>query len=248
MPLPTLVLLLLLLLVPQVNFVALADAQPGEAQSAPSTPRPSSSTNAPDKHVRVDPSYPLRLGEVFYPPDSKLLGEEGICTVRLLVSADGTIPVVQLVATSGYARLDSACRDAFIDARLLPATSHGVPVTTWVNVPITWVLSANHRPLSTGDVKSTPHFSDDDRPEVGWEHYPVEALQLHQEGYCLVQGQISESGTPSNVAVFKSTGFETLNQACVEAIQHGHFVPAERAGTPVSADAEFLLDWRFGSH
>ena len=91
--------------------------------------------------VRPDPAHPVRLGEN-YPAESKLLREEGVCKVKLTVTADGTVRDVSLTKFTGYPRLDQACLEAFVHGGLLPATQDGKPVTTTLEIPITWKLAA----------------------------------------------------------------------------------------------------------
>jgi TonB family protein len=89
--------------------------------------------------VRPDPAHPVRLGEN-YPAESKRRHEEGVCKVKLTVTADGTVNDVTLTKSTGYSRLDQACLEAFVHGGLLPATQNGVPVTTTLEIPITWKL------------------------------------------------------------------------------------------------------------
>ena len=89
-------------------------------------------------HVRSDPAHPVRLD---YPLDSKILGEEGVCNVKLTVTADGTVRDISLSSSSGYPRLGQACLEAFVHGGLLPATQDGKPITTTLEIPITWTLA-----------------------------------------------------------------------------------------------------------
>jgi TonB family protein len=91
--------------------------------------------------VRPDPAHPVQLGEN-YPPESKLLHEEGECKVKLTVAADGAVRDVSLTKSTGYPRLDQACLEAFVHGGLLPATRDGQPSTTTLEIPITWKLAA----------------------------------------------------------------------------------------------------------
>jgi TonB family protein len=91
--------------------------------------------------VRPDPAHPVRLGEN-YPPESKILGEEGVCKVKLTVTADSAVRDVSLTESSGYPRLDQACLEVFVHGGLLPATQDGKPITTTLEIPITWKLAA----------------------------------------------------------------------------------------------------------
>ena len=55
--------------------------------------------------------------------------------------------------------------------------------------------------------------------KVGPNDYPPESRTLHQEGDCTIRSLIDQGGTPTEVSVSKSTGFPTLDQGCVQAIQ-----------------------------
>jgi TonB family protein len=89
--------------------------------------------------VRADPAHPVHIGEN-YPAESKRRHEEGVCKVQLTVTADGAIRDVNLTKSTGFPRLDQACLDAFAHGGLLPATEDGKPVTTTLEIPITWKL------------------------------------------------------------------------------------------------------------
>jgi TonB family protein len=91
--------------------------------------------------VRPDQAHPVQLGED-YPAESKLLHEEGVCKVKLTVTADGAVRDVSLTKSTGYPRLDQACSEAFVHGGLLPATRDGKPITTTLEIPITWKLAA----------------------------------------------------------------------------------------------------------
>ena len=91
-------------------------------------------------NIRVDPAHPPKIGEN-YPPESRLLHEEGVCVVKIVVHADASIGEISLDRSTGYSRLDEACLKAFASGGLLPATENGVPVTATAEIPITWRLS-----------------------------------------------------------------------------------------------------------
>ncbi len=89
--------------------------------------------------VRPDPAHPIRIGEN-YPAESRVLHEEGMCRVKLTVTADGAARDVSLTQSTGYPRLDEACLEAFVHGGLLPATQDGTPITSTLEIPITWKL------------------------------------------------------------------------------------------------------------
>jgi periplasmic protein TonB len=90
--------------------------------------------------VRVDPRYPLHIGEEYYPDQSKRLGEQGTCRVSVRVKADGRVVDATLKQRSGFPRLDDACLRAVQGRRMLPATEDGKPVASVAVLPIRWQL------------------------------------------------------------------------------------------------------------
>lgn len=84
--------------------------------------------------VRADPAHPVRIGEN-YPKESKRLHEEGVCKVRLTVTAEGAIRDISLTQSTRHPRLDQACLEAFAHGGLPPATQDGKPVTTTLEIP-----------------------------------------------------------------------------------------------------------------
>ena len=91
--------------------------------------------------VHLDPNYPLKVGGLYYPKESRKAREQGVCQVRMTVTADGLVKDLEIVKSTGYARLDEACLEAFRDEHLFPGTEDGVPVETKVTIPITWKLT-----------------------------------------------------------------------------------------------------------
>ncbi|HLW23243.1 MAG TPA: TonB family protein [Steroidobacteraceae bacterium] len=89
----------------------------------------------------IDPRYPLRIGEEYYPDASRRAGEEGRCLVRVSVAASGRVDSAVIVQSSGFARLDAACLDAVKGRRMRPATDEGVPIESTTLIPIKWHLS-----------------------------------------------------------------------------------------------------------
>lgn len=75
-----------------------------------------------------------------YPKRSEEKGEEGVVVFRFLVGTDGRVTSAQLVKSSGFDRLDSAAKEAFMQCRFTPGTIDGVAQTSWVKQPFTWRL------------------------------------------------------------------------------------------------------------
>ncbi len=71
---------------------------------------------------------------------SKRLGEQGLVTMRVLVSADGTPKQSTVFKSSGYDRLDQAAQSTVMRWKYVPGKRAGVPEEMWVVVPINFVL------------------------------------------------------------------------------------------------------------
>jgi len=211
--------------------------------AAPQDVKPTPRVETP---VRVDPKHPIKLGEN-YPALSRKKGEEGLSVVRIEVDADGVVRAAQLVFTSGFARLDDASLGAFAGARMIPATIDGEPVNTWANIPIAWNLAGHgtYRPHKVDDAEiQIPIILKSYRLKVGPNDYPSESRATHQEGDCTIRALIDKGGTATEASVSKSTGFDTLDQACVQAIQQARFIPAHRDGEAIGASATINMNWR----
>lgn len=68
------------------------------------------------------------------------------------------------------------------------------------------------------------------RPE-----YPHSAKRAGQEGRVLLRVQILADGSAGSVSVARTSGFEALDEAAVEAVRKWKFVPAKRDGNPVES-------------
>jgi TonB family protein len=210
------------------------------------TPQDVQSTARVETPVRVDPKHPIKIGEN-YPALSRKKGEEGISVVRIEVDADGVVRATQLVSTSGFARLDEASLGAFAGARMIPATIDGEPVNTWANIPIAWNLAGRgtYRPHKVNDAEiQIPIILKSYRLKVGPNDYPSKSRAAHQEGDCTIRAQIDQGGTAIEAIIGKSTGFATLDQACVQAIQQAPFIPAHQDGEAIGASATVNMSWR----
>lgn len=192
-----------------------------------------------DTPAQLDPKHPLRIGEEYYPIESRRLGEEGTCVIRLQVDSDGYIRATQLVTSTGSQRLNAACLSSSIDGRLIPATVGGQPAATWFLLRVNWNLS--------GSTLSLPKIRDDYYLKVGPEFYPPLSRKLHQEGNCVAHVTVEQDGPPSTVTITKSTGYAPLDEACIAALKEAPFVAARQYGLASSASTDIDINWRLPS-
>jgi protein TonB len=86
----------------------------------------------PDYSVNPKPPYPLV---------ARRTGTQGVVLLRVQVRVDGTVAEVQIAQSSGSALLDGSALKTVRDSwRFVPARLDGVPVESWVDVPIRFIL------------------------------------------------------------------------------------------------------------
>jgi TonB family protein len=103
-------------------------SKPASAQEQSSTTTASADTRPIKKLGKMDVSHPLRVGSDYYPKQSLKNHEQGKCTLAFFIEADGTVPAAQLLKSTGFPRLDTACFESVIGVPLIPATINGSPV------------------------------------------------------------------------------------------------------------------------
>lgn len=90
--------------------------------------------------VAAQPDYGLNPKPP-YPMLARRLGAQGVVLLRVQVREDGTVETVELARSSGFSVLDdSAARTVRESWRFVPARIDGVPIASWVEVPIRFVL------------------------------------------------------------------------------------------------------------
>lgn len=93
---------------------------------------PEGTSARPDYGFNPKPPYPLI---------ARRMGAQGIVLLRVHVRADGSVAEAKVKHSSGSALLDdSALRTVRESWRFMPARLDGVPVESWVEVPIRFVL------------------------------------------------------------------------------------------------------------
>jgi protein TonB len=75
-----------------------------------------------------------------YSRTSARMRESGKALVRVFIDEQGMPRDVQLVASTGFSRLDDAAVTAVRNARFKPCLENGVPVAGWASIPIEFEL------------------------------------------------------------------------------------------------------------
>jgi len=65
--------------------------------------------------------------------------------------------------------------------------------------------------------------------------YPSLSRRLREQGLVKLRVHVTEQGRAGEVMLHKSSGYERLDKAALDAVRNWRFRPAQRAGTPVAA-------------
>ncbi len=77
-----------------------------------------------------------------YPIDARRTEQQGVVTLRVLVSSDGSTKRVEIARSSGFQLLDNVALDTVRERwRFVPAMRDGAAVESWVMVPIRFALT-----------------------------------------------------------------------------------------------------------
>jgi TonB family protein len=201
-------------------LIAIAAAIPHKVASAqeqaPSTTAP---TDTPVRKIgNMDVRHPQHIGSDYYPKRSLKNHEQGRYYVAFLIEADGSVPALQLLKSSGYPRLDTACIESVIDVPMLPATINGTPIAGWSDFNLAWIIDPALPYQPPPEKSAFPRVADDYEFQVGEKFYPEAARAKHQKGYRVVHTTVGSSGTALNAAITRSTGSAILDKACVAAV------------------------------
>lgn len=104
------------------------------APAAPPAPPPAPKEIPASAIEYLEPPAPV------YPRASRRLNEAGLVVVRVFVDVDGLPRQVQLLQSSGFARLDEAALEGVRQARFKPWTENGRATAGWARIPIPFEL------------------------------------------------------------------------------------------------------------
>lgn len=112
--------------------------QPVVVVAAPAPPAPP--PPAPPRELPASAIQYLEPPAPVYPRASRRLNEAGLVVVRVFVGSDGLPRQLQLLQSSGFARLDEAALESVRHARFKPPTENGQPTAGWARIPIPFEL------------------------------------------------------------------------------------------------------------
>ncbi len=91
--------------------------------------------------------------------------------------------------------------------------------------------------ISPGPVNSIPFVAYDKKPElIGGltVSYPNWARKIEIDGKVFVRALVNINGMVTEARVFKSSGYDILDKAAIQAVTKSHWQPAKQRGEPVS--------------
>jgi len=184
--------------------------------------------------VSLGDFYPRHVSA--YPAEALRRHEEGLCIVKITVTAEGNIEDPTITYSTGFPSLDDACLRGVRGNHMRPAVRDGRPITLTAKLPINWRINTpGYVPI-----RRDPQHP----PRIGTAYYPAAAAQLREEGTCVVKVSVSSRGEIHDIVLRHSTGSRSLDQACLDAYKDGGLLPATRNGIAVDSSTELPILWR----
>lgn len=85
------------------------------------------------------PSY-AENPKPLYPQEAREKGQQGKVLLRVEVLINGRVGQIEIKKSSGYKLLDRSALTAVKQYRFTPASQDGVPISSWVNIPVDFQL------------------------------------------------------------------------------------------------------------
>ena len=88
----------------------------------------------------VPASFDAKSCKAEYPKAALMNEEQGVVSMKFLVSADGKVLESKLDKSSGFKSLDKAAITAISACKFKPGSKDGKPDSTWTKVEYNWTL------------------------------------------------------------------------------------------------------------
>jgi protein TonB len=83
---------------------------------------------------------------------------------------------------------------------------------------------------------------------IGEEYYPDAAKRANEQGKCVVRITVAADGHIGGAAIQSSSGFQRLDEACLNAVRGQRMVPATEDGKPVEKSVTLPIAWKLDPH
>jgi TonB family protein len=212
----------LLLVLGIVSGPALAQTQPEPPKSTLVKP-----VSAGQPHICLS----------YYPQAALRERREGGVLVAFVVTADGTVDAVTVVASSGSYDLDVASTRCASKWLYKPGNNDGVAVNTPWYATVSWALGNESKhyavPKPTGDISSCVRAYPD-----AAKHAVAVKTGISVVGYTLANGVVTE-------ALLKgSSADDVLDQDAIACVKGWTFKPDYENGQPATGNHLAIIDWK----
>jgi len=78
---------------------------------------------------------------------------------------------------------------------------------------------------------------------IGKDYYPDASVRANEMGRCVVQATVAADGRIIAAAIQTRTGFDRLDQACLNAVKGQRMLPATEDGKPIEGTVSIPITW-----
>jgi protein TonB len=122
------------------------------------------------------------------------------------------------------------------------APSSDSDVTVEVTPPDPPTMIAQTSPLSRST--RVPVRMDPKHPlRIGHDYYPDASIRANEMGRCVVQVTVAADGRIIAAAIQASSGFDRLDQACLNGVRGQRMLPATEDGRPIESTVSIPIVW-----
>jgi protein TonB len=79
--------------------------------------------------------------------------------------------------------------------------------------------------------------------KIGKDYYPDASVRANEMGRCVVQVTVAADGRITAAAIQTRSGFDRLDQACLNAVRGQRMLPATEDGKPIESSASIPILW-----
>jgi protein TonB len=78
---------------------------------------------------------------------------------------------------------------------------------------------------------------------IAEDYYPDASRRANETGRCMVQATVAVDGRIIAAALQSSTGYERLDQACIQGVRGQRMLPATEGGKPIESTVSIPITW-----
>lgn len=163
---------------------------------------------------------------------------------------------VALLAGSGALPFSAAQPGAFREMEVTLMMSGAAPAATHSRAPAAvMTTAASGRTPTAGSVAESAGGEQHDEPLVESRYdvaalnnpkppYPLAARRQGAEGRVVLRALVLEDGRCAEVRIVRSSGHALLDESALATVRRWRFLPATRAGAPVTASVDVPISFR----